>query len=296
MSTDKITNHFKMLRAVVDDAETAALAAASEHLHQLDSLRLEASTLSRENADLALEVMQLRGPQLDWKAAYDTLAADAVAQIADLRKGFAAAAEIAHDNEAELAHVRAELSAQMAVIEKATTEAAAAAAWHADQNAAHIGRLNNFVAAVDRAMGGDGCRAPEAVLSTAATLRLLAIEHQQNCSAARAVYANVDTSLRDPRPGKLLVVRLDAETADDICDGLRAHTIWRSDFVGFLEAAQDEGDTETQPYTGAEIVIAGHVVPPVDVHHTGMPTPVVRCGECTAHKGHFGDCAKAVQS
>jgi hypothetical protein len=247
--SEKVIAHFKMARAVIDDAETAALAAASEHLHQLDSLRVEASALSRENADLALEVMQLRhqlanaGPAdvVHLKEANGCLMAETMRLGAMLERQ-----TTERDNAvAKLAHVRAELSAQMAVIEKATTEAAAAAAWHADENAAHVDRLGNFVAAVDRAMGGDGFRAPEAVLSTAATLRLLAIEHQQNCSTGRVVYANVDTSLSDPRPGKLLVVRIDEEDVDDMSSG-QPIALLRQQFVGWLEAAQDEGDTETQ--------------------------------------------------
>jgi hypothetical protein len=392
VSTDKITNHFKMLRAVVDDAETAALAAASEHLHQLDSLRLEVSTLSkdlsRENADLSIQVMQLRhqlakaGPadvvhlkeangclmaetmrlgamlerktterdnavaelarlaDLDmmrlqmpdgyvaetieqalrgWKAGYDTAFAaqqDRALENIQLRKQVATldkqVGELVverGDLEAELAHVRAELSAQMAIIEKATTEAAAANAWHADENTAHIGRLNNFVAAVDRAMGGDGCRAPEAVLSTAATLRLLAIEHQQNCSAARVVYANVDTSLSDPRPGKLLVVRIDEEDVDDMSSG-QPIALLRQQFVGWLEAAQDEGDTETQPVDDDDDGCRKgdpECYGPADGRHdacltfaerdraTFKASLLVRCEECTATIGHLGDCAKAVQ-
>jgi hypothetical protein len=193
--SEKVTAPFRMLRAVCDDAETAALAAASEHLHQLDSLRLECSELTAENARLSLENAQLRGPQRDWKAAYEV--------VVD-----------------ELAHVREQMAAQLALIEKATTEA-----------------------------------------------------------AERVVYANVDTSLSDPRAGKLLVVRLEADDANSLALQSQTVTFWRSQCVGWLEAAQDEGDTETKP---------------VDVHHAGMPSPVVRCGDCTATVGHFGDCAKAV--
>lgn len=176
--SEKITNHFKMLRAVVDDAETAALAAASEHLHQLDKLRLECATLTEENARLAIENAESR-------------------------------------------------------------------------------------------------KAAAGLFATCERLR----SEREAAVAERVVYANVDTSLEDPRVGKLLVVRIDDNDALAMRQGkgFRALT---EQFVGWLEAAQDEGDTETKA---------------VDVHHTGMPTPVVRCGECTSVNGHFGGCAKAVQ-
>lgn len=214
--SEKILAHFKMTRAVIDDAETAALAAAlaaaSEHLHQLDSLRLECGELTAENARLSLENAQLRK---------GFTAASEIARVADAER--AAWALSNAQAEAELAHVREQLASTLCVIEKATTEA-----------------------------------------------------------AERVVYANVDTSLSEPRAGKLLVIRLDSLDADELCDGDPSTTVgfYRSQFVGFLEAAQDEGDTETKA---------------VDVHHAGMPTPVVRCGECTSVNGHFGDCAKAVQ-
>jgi hypothetical protein len=55
------------------------------------------------------------------------------------------------------------------------------AALFGEETTAHVGRLKNYVEKVDRAMGGIGCRSPEAVVAAAATLRTLVIEHQQNC-------------------------------------------------------------------------------------------------------------------
>lgn len=221
--SEKVTAHFKMARAVFDDAETAAMAAASEHLHQLDSLRLEAAALSRENADLSIEVMQLRN-QLANAGPADVVhlkEANGCPMAETMRLGALLERQTTErDNAvAELAHVREQLGAAMATIEKATTEAANA-----------------------------------------------------------VVYANVDTSLSDPRKGKLLVVRVEEADAFDMLKNY-SFTVMPSQWVGWLEAAQDEGTTATKA---------------VDVHHAGAPVPVVRCGECTATVGHFGDCAKAV--
>lgn len=234
--SEKVIAHFKMTRAVIDDAETAALEAAGAHAFQLDGLSKQVTALTQENGELALEAARLR-------KRVDDVIQQAGVDVADARTAsselFQTTQRLRSEREAavaELAHVREQLASTLCVIEQATAEAESA-----------------------------------------------------------VVYANVDTSLSDPRAGKLLVVRLSVDDANSLAHKPLTAIFWTEQFVGWLEAAQDEGDTETTPYTGAEIVIAGHVVPSVDVHHAGMPTPVVRCGECTAHKGHFGDCVKAVQ-
>jgi hypothetical protein len=254
--SEKVTNHFKMLRAVVDDAETAALAAASEHLHQLDKLRLEASTLSRENADLALEVMQTRH------------------QLAN-----AGPADVVHLKEAN-GCLMAETMRLGAMLERAQTERGELAEKLAAA-ASPTSAIELFKSTQRLRSERDEARAELAHMRDQLGFALATIEKATTEAAERVVYANVDTSLEDPRVGKLLVVRIDDNDALAMRQGkgFRALT---EQFVGWLKAAQDEGDTETKP---------------VDVHHAGMPTPVVRCGECTATVGHFGDCAtwKAVQ-
>lgn len=179
--SEKVIAHFKMTRAVIDDAESAALAAASEHLHQLDSLRLECSELTAENARLSLENAESRKAAAGLFATCERLRSEREAAVA------------------ELDHVREQLGSALCAIEKAATEA-----------------------------------------------------------AERVVYANVDTSLSDPHAGRLLVIRIDEADARDVRDRIGIGA-WRDQFVGWLEAAQDEGDTETRA---------------VDVHHEGLPMPV----------------------
>lgn len=254
--SEKVTAPFRMLRAVCDDAETAALAAAGEHLHQLDKLRLEVTSLTQENGELALEAARLRKQYalvVDDARKAEAERDAAVTENAQLRNEVRGVREMCHGLEvqnrqwqqdcnnavADLAHAREQLAATLATIEKATTEA-----------------------------------------------------------AERVVYANVDTSLRDPKAGKLIVVRLDVEDVDCIRDGSAAFRANREQWVGWLEAAQDEGDTETKAVASAASTPAESAANDVRLHARleveAQRGPVVRCGECTGVRSHFPDCAKAV--
>lgn len=251
--SEKIIAHFKMTRAVDDDAETAALAAASEHLHQLDSLRLECGELTAENARLSLENAQLR-------------------------KGFTAASEIARVADAERAAWALSNAQAEAEVRKLRDECAALTEQLAAASSP-TSAIELFKTTQRLRSERDNAVAELAHMRDQLGFALATIEKATTEAADAVVYANVDTSLSDPRPGKLLVVRIAGEDANSLALQSQTVTFWRSQFVGWLEAAQDEGDTETKA---------------VDVHHAGMPTPVVRCGECTSVNGHFGDCAKAV--
>jgi hypothetical protein len=235
--SEKITNHFKMTRAVIDDAESAALEAASEHLHQLDSLRLECSELTAENARLSLENAESRKAATELPAGrFDYAEADA----AEFRR---------------LLNLDM-MSLQMPDGYVAETIEQALRGWKAG--------YDNAVAEL--------AHVREQLAST-----LCALEHAAVDAASNAF--TISRDLSNPQVGKLLVVRVDKENAAAICGNETLLRVANHQWVGWLEAAQDEGDTETKP---------------VDVHHAGMPSPVVRCGDCTATVGHFGDCAKAV--
>jgi hypothetical protein len=252
--SEKVTASFAMARAVIADAETAALAASSEHLHQLDSLRLEVTALTQENGELALEAARLRKQHEGDSAAAAELfrttqrlrseretAADEVRAVREMCHGLEVQnrqwQQDCNTAVAELAHVREQMAAQMGLIETAARAAANA-----------------------------------------------------------VVYANVDTSLEDPRAGKLLVVRIDHIDARRMLEGAPV-VVNVEQRVGWLEAAQDEGDTETKPVASAASTPAESAANDVRLHarlEVEAQRAIVRCGECASANGHFPDCAKAV--
>lgn len=269
MSTEKITAQFKMARAVLDDTETAALEAANAHTFQLDGLSKQVTALTQENGELALEAARLRKQHVGDSAA----AAELFQTTQRLRsEREAAVAELGRLMDLDMMRLQMPDGYVAETIEQALR------GWKAGYDEAvaankQMQTQRAFAQAEAREARAELAHAREQLAATLATIEKATTE-----AANAVVYANVDTSLRDPRAGKLLVVRLDGEDAISLAHQSQTITFWTSQCVGWLEAAQDEGDTETR-----------------DVHHAGMPAPVVRCGECTSVNGHFGDCAKAVQ-
>lgn len=243
--SEKILAQFKMARAVLDDTETAALEAANAHTFQLDGLSKQVTSLTQENGELALEAARLR-KQHDGDSAAAAELFKATQRLRSERE--AAVAEMARLMDLDMMRLQMPDGYVAETIEQALR------GWKAGYDEAFAANQQMqtqraFAQAEAREARAELAHVREQLAATLATIEK---------AADRVVYANVDTSLSDPRAGKLLVVRLDEEDALILAGGGIAGFA-RSQYVGWLEAAQDEGDTETKP---------------VDVHHEGLPMPI----------------------